>query len=128
MAGAAKGNPRSTQFRLDNLVGDIPRVHFGATVEVEIVPTVEWMDAHPPDAEGNRPNCPPAESELRFVLCAQAIFPSRVQVPASWPKGQAACGEIHREPLTKVLAHMLQVDPSLKETIRGILASGEASE
>jgi hypothetical protein len=123
--GAANGNPRSTQFKLENLIGDIPPVRFFATVEVEIVPSVAWLDAHPPDAEGSRPECPPSEAELKFVLCAQALFPSRVTIPADWPKCNVPVGEIHRESMTRVLALMQQQDPALKEPIRALLVAGE---
>lgn len=130
MGKGERSNPLSPSFRMSNLAGEIPRIQFIAAIDVEVIASQAWLDAHPPDADGKRPSCPAADSEVRFVLMAQALFPSRFSVPAKWPKGEVPVGELLREPVPHVLALLAKQQPELAETIRAVLATadGETKE
>jgi hypothetical protein len=127
--GQSRSNPLSTQFDLRRLAGDLAAMDVKGGVIAEILPSIEWLDKNPPDADGNRPSCPPSQSDVRWSLAVHVTFQSSMVVPIEWPSGQAPCIELFREALGEVLVRVQLYNPELADNIRAVMAQGiEASE
>lgn len=124
MSGQSKRNPLASDY----IVGSgpsVPPMKIGCELHPEVVPSQEWLDANPADAEGNRPPCPPASCDVRFLIVGTMLLPSNLIHKKDWPFGAAPVAEVHRMPFAQFMLLIVTANPDLVDAANAAVAAGK---